>query len=167
MKRFGNWAVILATLMAVASVGISALANPAPEAAPMVSAASCRPELEAPGRRTARAIRLPRQRGLRGLSRELRQDHRGHQAWLQGQRARARVEAGMRVVPRARGGARQRPGQREADPVEPGDAPTSPTASARPATTAVSTRSGTAASTRTATSSASTATASTPPRGRR
>jgi hypothetical protein len=34
MKRFGNWAVFLATVMAVASVGISALADPAPGAAP-------------------------------------------------------------------------------------------------------------------------------------
>src|SRR5262245_24665452 len=38
MKRFGNWAVILATLMAVARVGISALANPASEPAPVISA---------------------------------------------------------------------------------------------------------------------------------
>ena len=58
MRRFGNWAVILATLMAVASVGISALANPAREAVPMVSAAGEGDEVQ---RRTARAVRLPRQ----------------------------------------------------------------------------------------------------------
>ena len=40
MKRFGDWAVFLATLMAVASVGISALSDPAADtasAAPVVS----------------------------------------------------------------------------------------------------------------------------------
>ena len=40
MKRFGNWAVFLATLMAVASVGISALATPAVEAAAAAPAAA-------------------------------------------------------------------------------------------------------------------------------
>ncbi|HTM33594.1 MAG TPA: DmsE family decaheme c-type cytochrome [Vicinamibacterales bacterium] len=47
MKRFGDWALFLATLMAVATVGISAMAFPAPDAA-LAAPAAAAPSAPAP-----------------------------------------------------------------------------------------------------------------------
>ena len=159
MKRFGNWAVLLATLMAVASVGISAVAYRGPETAPAapVSAATTAPgtpsENGSPG---APAAGQAAQSGYLG-SEACVVCHENYDKTIE---ATKHGFKGNALAPASKQGCESCHGPGEAHAQDPANvkpiqfnkvAAQRPTANARPATTAASTRSGTAASTRTGT----------------
>ena len=118
MKRFGDWAVFFATLMAAASVGISALADPVASAASAAPAPAIAVAAPAPAAMAAPASNAAQQAPQSGYlgSEACVVCHENYdrtiEATKHGFKANDRTPAaqqGLRVVPRSGRGARQRP----------------------------------------------------------
>ncbi len=122
MRRFGNWAVAVATLMMLGSVGMKALTEPGPGATRVAPAAAAVPAAAPAQTATPQAPAS----GYVGAETCVG-CHTGYDGTVNatkhgftGQRPHADGQPGLRVVPRSGRSARQRSGEGEAGPVRQG-----------------------------------------------